>query len=36
MFKDGTWKHELGKKDQIMALSTKIAELQAKIKNQSK
>jgi hypothetical protein len=36
MFEDGTWKHKLGKKDQIIALSTKIAELQAKIENQSK
>jgi hypothetical protein len=36
MFEDGTWKCELGKKDQIIALSTKIAELQAKIVNKSK
>jgi hypothetical protein len=35
-FKDGTWKCEFGKKDQIITLSTKIAELQAKIENQSK
>ncbi len=36
MFKDRTWKRELGKKDQIIVISTKIAELQAKIENQSK
>ncbi len=36
MLKDGTWKCELGKKDQIIVLSTKIAEIQAKIENQSK
>jgi hypothetical protein len=36
MFEDRTWKRELGKKDQIIALSTKIAELHAKIENQSK
>jgi hypothetical protein len=36
MFKDGTWKRELDKKDQIIVLSTKIAEIQAKIENQSK
>jgi hypothetical protein len=29
MFEDGTWKKELGEKDQIIALSTKVAELQS-------
>jgi hypothetical protein len=33
MSKDGTWKHEIGKKDQIIALSTKVAELQAKLES---
>ena len=36
MSKDGTWKQEIGKKDQIIALSTKVAELQAKLENQVK
>jgi hypothetical protein len=36
MSKDRTWKQEIGKKDQIIALSTKVAELQAKLKNQVK
>jgi hypothetical protein len=36
MSKDGTWKREIGEKDQIIALSTKVAELQAKLKNQVK
>ena len=36
MSKDGTWKQEIGKKDQIIALSTKVAELQAKLENQDK
>jgi hypothetical protein len=36
MSKDGTWKEEIGEKDQIIALSTKVAELQAKLKNQVK
>jgi hypothetical protein len=36
MFKYGTWKRELGKKDQIIAHSTKIAELQAEIESHSK
>jgi hypothetical protein len=36
MFEDGTWKRELGKKDHIIVLSTIIAELHAKIENQSK
>ena len=36
MSEDGTWKREIGKKDQIIALSTKIAELQAKLENQDK
>jgi hypothetical protein len=36
MSKDGTWKREIGKKDQIIALSTKVAELQAKLESQVK
>ena len=36
MSKDGTWKQEIGKKDLIIALSTKVAELQAKLENQDK
>ncbi len=36
MSKDETWKREIGKKDQIIALSTKVAELQAKLENQVK
>jgi hypothetical protein len=36
MSEDGTWKQESGEKDQIIALSTKVAELQAKFKNQVK
>ncbi len=36
MSEDGTWKCEIGKKDQIIALSTKVAELQAKLENQVK
>jgi hypothetical protein len=36
MFEDRAWKCELGEKDQIIVLSTKIAELKAKIENQSK
>jgi hypothetical protein len=36
MSKDGTWKREISKKDQIIALSTKVAELQAKLENQDK
>jgi hypothetical protein len=36
MSEDGTWKREIGEKDQIIALSTKIAELQAKHENQDK
>jgi hypothetical protein len=34
MFEDGTWKREIGKKDQIMALTTKLTEMQAKFKQQ--
>jgi hypothetical protein len=30
----GTWKQEIGEKDQIIALSTKVAELQAKLEIQ--
>jgi hypothetical protein len=29
MFEDGTWKQELGEKDQIIALTTKLTEMQA-------
>ncbi len=36
MSEDGTWKREIGEKDQIIALSTKVAELQAKLENQDK
>ncbi len=36
MFKDETWKREIGEMDQIIALSTKVAELQAKLENQVK
>ena len=36
MSKDGTWKREIGEKDQIIALSTKVAELQAKLESQVK
>jgi hypothetical protein len=35
MSKDRTWKREIGEKDQIIALSTKVAELQAKLKKSS-
>jgi hypothetical protein len=34
MFEDGTWKQEIGEKDQIIALTTKLIEMQAKIKQQ--
>ncbi len=34
MSKDGTWKHEIGKKEQIIALTTKVAELQMKLEKQ--
>jgi hypothetical protein len=34
MFKDGTWKQEIGEKDQIIALTTKLTEMQAKFKQQ--
>ncbi len=34
MSKDGTWKREIGKKDQIIALMTKVAELQTKLEKQ--
>jgi hypothetical protein len=30
MLEDGTWKQELGEKDQIIALTTKLTEMQAK------
>jgi hypothetical protein len=36
MFEDGAWKHEISEKDQIIALPTKVAEQQAKLKNQVK
>ena len=36
MFEDGTWKREIGEKDVIIALSTKVAELQAKLETQDK
>jgi hypothetical protein len=31
---DGTWKKELGEKDQIIALSTKVVELRSKLNKQ--
>jgi hypothetical protein len=34
MFKDRTWKQELGEKEQIIALSTKVAEIQLKLDKQ--
>jgi hypothetical protein len=34
MFEDGTWKREIGKKDQIIALTTKLTEMQAKFDQQ--
>ncbi len=34
MFEDGTWKREIGEKDQIIALTTKLTEMQAKLKKQ--
>ena len=36
MSEDGTWKRKIAEKDQIIALSTKVAELQAKLENQDK
>jgi len=36
MSEDSTWKREIGEKDQIIALSTKVAEKQAKLENQDK
>ncbi len=32
MFKDGTWKRELGKKDQIIALSTKLQKSKPRLR----
>jgi hypothetical protein len=34
MFEDGTWKREIGEKDQIIALTTKLIEMQAKFDHQ--
>ena len=34
MFEDGTWKREIGEKDQIIALTTKLTEMQAKFDQQ--
>jgi hypothetical protein len=34
MFENGTWKRELGERDQIIALTTKLTELQAKFDQQ--
>jgi hypothetical protein len=34
MFEDGTWKREIGEKDQIIALTTKLTEMQAKFDKQ--
>jgi hypothetical protein len=34
MFEDGTWTQEIGEKDQIIALTTKLTEMQAKFEQQ--
>jgi hypothetical protein len=34
MFEDGTWKREIGEKDQIIALTTKLTEMQVKFNQQ--
>jgi hypothetical protein len=34
MFEDGTWNREIGEKDQIIALTTKLTEMQAKFDKQ--
>jgi hypothetical protein len=34
MFEDGTWKQEIGEKDQIIALTTKLTEMQATFEQQ--
>ena len=34
MFEDGTWKREIGEKDQIIVLTTKLTEMQAKFDKQ--
>jgi hypothetical protein len=34
MFEDGTWKREIGKKDQLIALATKLTKMQAKFDQQ--
>ncbi len=34
MFEDGTWTWEIGEKDQIIALTTKLTEMQAKFEQQ--
>ena len=34
MFEDGTWKREIGDKDQIFVLTTKLTEMQAKFDKQ--
>ena len=34
MSKDGTWKREIGEKDQIIALTTKLTEMQAEFDQQ--
>jgi hypothetical protein len=31
MSEDGTWQHEIGEKDQIIALTTKVSKLQTKL-----
>ncbi len=36
MFEDCTWKYEIGGQDVIIALSTKVAELQATLETQDK
>jgi hypothetical protein len=34
MFEDGNWKRKIGKKDQIIALTTKLTKMQAKFDQQ--
>ena len=34
MFEDSTWEREIGKKDQIIALTTKLSEMQSKFNQQ--
>jgi hypothetical protein len=34
MFEDGTWKRKIGEKDQIIALTRKLSEMQSKFDQQ--